>query len=171
MFDPTIFENLKVAFENHVYDLDNLNGQIDITNRIDRLELSVMSREFALQFKLADQKEVTAEILLEASLKDLAEEILEVAGGAPGCSLSVRFYMQVEDTHTECKQIQDILQNIWKPDLPPKQTLSFVYGQEQTVYLNTIEINFNHKINEDHMGDIPAFVDHVLRTLVELNDI
>ncbi|NYF24394.1 hypothetical protein HDC33_001219 [Sporosarcina sp. JAI121] len=25
LYDPTIFENLKIAFENHVYDLDNVN--------------------------------------------------------------------------------------------------------------------------------------------------
>ena len=34
MYDPTIFENLKVAFENHVYDLDNIERKIDIKNRV-----------------------------------------------------------------------------------------------------------------------------------------
>ncbi|MBE1554672.1 hypothetical protein [Sporosarcina limicola] len=53
MYDPTIFENLKVAFENQVYDLDNLDQKITITNRIDRMD-------FAIQFTLVDQPDVTA---------------------------------------------------------------------------------------------------------------
>ncbi|MNC74438.1 hypothetical protein D3C75_1257940 [compost metagenome] len=28
MFDPTIYDNLKVAFENYLYDLDNLDENI-----------------------------------------------------------------------------------------------------------------------------------------------
>ncbi len=173
MFDPTIFENLKVAFENHVYDLDNVTGEITITNRIDRLELSTMSREFALQFTLSDQKqnEVTAEIVLEVSLKDLAAEILEVPDQHPGCTLIVRFHMRIENVSTQCKQIEDVLQDIWKPAFPLVQTLSFVYNQEQVIYMDTVEIKFNHKINEEQMGQIHDFIDHVLQTLQELNTI
>lgn len=56
MFDPTVFDNLKVAMENAVYDLDNLDSRIDITQRIDRLEMSVMSREFGVQFRLRNSR-------------------------------------------------------------------------------------------------------------------
>ncbi|MEI0739291.1 hypothetical protein VQ056_26320 [Paenibacillus sp. JTLBN-2024] len=58
MFDPTIFENLKVALENQLYDLDNIDGLIRIIGRDDRLEMSVMSREFAIRFELAGRPEV-----------------------------------------------------------------------------------------------------------------
>ena len=34
MYDPTVFENLKVAFENQVYDLDTIEREIRIINRI-----------------------------------------------------------------------------------------------------------------------------------------
>ncbi|KHF34038.1 hypothetical protein CM49_03708 [Paenibacillus sp. P1XP2] len=78
MFDPTIFENLKVALENQLYDLDNIDGLIRIIGRDDRLEMSVMSREFAIRFELAGRPEVFAEIRLEASLADLSAEILEI---------------------------------------------------------------------------------------------
>ena len=44
MFDPTVFDNLKVAVENEFYDLDNLDRIIDITNRRDLLDMAVMSR-------------------------------------------------------------------------------------------------------------------------------
>lgn len=128
-----------------------------------------MSREFTLQFTLADQQDILAEILLGASIKDLAAEILETPDENPGCTLLLRFLMKVEDVATQCKQIKDVVQKIWKPDFPPVQTLSFEYNQDQVVYLNTVEIKFKHKINEDHMGDIPDFLEHVLRTLRELN--
>ncbi|QYR24321.1 hypothetical protein KZ483_25020 [Paenibacillus sp. sptzw28] len=171
MFDPTVFDNLKVAFENHVYDLDNLTEQIHITNRIDHLEMSVMSREFALEFTLVEQKEISAEIRLQASLKDLASEILEVEGEKPGCTLVLRFSLPIKDVSAQCNQIQGILQEIWQPDVAPIQTLSFVFGQDQPIYQDTIEMKFSRKINEDQMGDITELVDHVLRTLTELNTI
>jgi len=171
MFDPTIFDNLKVAIENQVYDLDNISGEIDITNRKDRLELSVMSRVFSLEFSLFEQDEVKAEIVLEASVKDLASEILETNGDTPGCTLTVYFHLVVEDIEFQCKQVETILENIWKPDQLPNQTLSFVYGTEYKGYMNSVEVPFNHKINEDHMDQIPDFIDHVLQSLIELNEV
>jgi hypothetical protein len=169
LFDPIVFENLKVAIENDVYDLDNISGEIEVTNRTDCLDLAVMAREFSLQFSLVNQQEITAEIVLCASIKDLADEILEVPGENPGCSLSMRFLLQVEDIEKECKHIEAIINNIWDPDLPPVQTIRFVYGKEQVKYMNTIELAFPHKINEEHIRDIPKFVDHIVNTLNELN--
>ncbi|BBH22283.1 hypothetical protein Back11_36280 [Paenibacillus baekrokdamisoli] len=168
MFDPTVFDNLKVAMENQVYDLDNLDGKIHITNRIDRMELSVMARVFALQFTLVEQKGVTAEIRLEASLKDLAAELLEQPGETPACTLRLRFYRQIEDVEKQCKQIETIIKGIWQPELQAKQTISFVYGQYPASYNLTVELKFNRKISEDQMDDIPDLLQHVLRTLREL---
>ncbi|TFE26973.1 hypothetical protein [Cohnella luojiensis] len=171
MFDPTVFDNIKVAFENQIYDLDNLSGQIRITNRIDRLEMSIMSREFALQFQLINQENVTAEIRLEASLKDLAAEILELQGEAPACTLILRFNLQIQEVSEQCKRVLEIMQRIWNPEEPPTQTLSFAYGQEITAYTNTVEMRFNRQINEDQMEDIPNLIEHVLQTLDELGAI
>ncbi|MNO88766.1 hypothetical protein D3C76_802310 [compost metagenome] len=171
MFDPTIYENLKVAFENQLYDLDNLDGIILITNRMDRLEMSVMSREFSLQFVLTDYPDVTAEISLEASLKDLAAEILEQPGETPACTLRLRFYMQLTNVDTQCRQIDDIIRNIWKSETTSTQTISYVYGRETPSYMNTIEVRFVRRISEDHMGDIPGVIDHVIQTLRDLRDL
>lgn len=168
MFDPTVFDNLKVAIENQVYDLDNLTGQILVTNRTDRLELSVMSRLFALQFMLIKRNEATAEIRLESSLKDLAAEILEQPGETPACTLRLRFYMQIEDPSRQCREVEEIIQKIWQPEMPPTQTLSFDYGEDPIIYRNTIEVRFNRKIGEEQMDDIPELLDYMLQTLDEL---
>lgn len=169
LFDPTVFENLKVAIENQLYDLDNLDGIIHITNRIDRLDMSVMSRKFALSFQRVGSEHVTAEFRLDASLQDLAAEILEYPGEDPACTLRLCFKMSIQDAGTACPQIDDILQRTWEPAVPPTQTVSFVYGQEPLQYLNTIELRFHRKINENQMEDIPNLIEHALYTLTELN--
>ncbi|MCL6460081.1 MAG: hypothetical protein K6T85_18975, partial [Gorillibacterium sp.] len=130
MFDPTVFENLKVAIENHVYDLDNLEHKVLINNRIDRMEMSVMSREFALRFILAEQEQVTAEIRLLASVKDLANEILEIPNEKPACTLCLSFEMPIKDVARQCSEVDLIMHKFWDPELKPTQTLSFIYGAE-----------------------------------------
>lgn len=169
MFDPTVFENLKVAIENQIYDLDNLDEIIHITNRIDRIDMSVMSREFALCFHRVGMEDVSAEFRLDASLQDLAAEILEYPGEDPACTLRLCFNMPIHDVDSECPQIDDILQRIWEPSVKPTQTISFVYGQEPMHYLNKIELRFHRKINENQMEDIPNLIEHALHTLTELN--
>ncbi|MBD2867495.1 hypothetical protein [Paenibacillus arenilitoris] len=168
MFDPTVFENLKVAFENELYDLDNLDRAIDIANRTDRLDMAVMAREFALQFRLAGRTDVTAELRLRATLADLAAEILETEGASPGCSLQLRFHLQVSEPDAQCGLIEEALRRIWQPELTPKQTISRVYGQEPIVHTNRIELDFNRQINEEQMEDIPELARHMLQTLKEL---
>jgi hypothetical protein len=76
MFDPTIFENLKVGIENAVYDLDNLDEIIRVTDRKDLLDMATLSRSFSLRFELARPSTTSAEICLETGLRDLAAEIL-----------------------------------------------------------------------------------------------
>ena len=171
MYDPTIFDNLKVAFENQVYDLDNLNRKIKIVNRIDRMDFSIIKRDFAIEFTMAEQQDVTAEICLEASLEELAAEILEEQGKNPGCSLRIRFKKLIQNVTKDCLQIEKSLIGIWGSDFKLTQTLSFVYGKEASTFLDNIELSYHHKINEDHMGDIADFIDQVLETLKILNEI
>ncbi|WDM23605.1 hypothetical protein [Paenibacillus polymyxa] len=171
MFDPTVFDNLKVAMENTVYDLDNLDSRIDITQRIDRLEMSVMSREFGVQFRLRKQPSVTAELQLKMDLNNLAAEILEIKDQIPGCVLLLSFHMEIREIESQCSRIENILTEIWKPDLRPVQTLSQIYGEKTPTYQNRIELRFSRQINEDQMEDIPELLEHILLTLMELNKV
>lgn len=165
MYDPTIFENLKVAFENHIYDLDNIDEKITIINRADCMDFAILARELAIQFTLVNQPDVTAEIVLQASIKELAGEILEVPGENLGCNLSVRFTKTVRNVAIECPQIEQALNSIWETDIQITQTLSFVHGQQASSYLNSIDMTFKSKINEEHMGDIAELLEHVLESL------
>lgn len=170
MYDPTVFENLKVAFENAVYDLDNIESKISITNRVDRMDFSVMARYFAIKFTLVDKPDITTEIILEASLEELAAEILEEPGKNPGCTMLLRFYKQIQNVPKQCKQIDQALKDVWESDLQITQTLSFMFEQKSKNYQDSIEITFEHKILEEHIDDISDFLEHVLKTLKVLND-
>lgn len=171
MFHPTVFENIKVTFENQIYDMDSLDGVIEVTDRADLLDLALMSREFRLSFRVRESDTVTAQVVLRSSVKDLSDEILEVPGSAPGCTLLLRFYMEIEDAAVQCEDIQVTLYNIWGPDLQQAQTLSFNYEEEREVYNNTIELTFKRQINEDQMEDIPELLKHILQSAKELASI
>jgi len=165
MYDPTVFENLKVAFENRVYDFDTIEREVRITNRSDQMDFAILARRFAIQFTLFDQEDVSAEIILEASLHDLANEILETPGGNPGCSLTVRFQKHVRHVKEQCGLIGETLSDIWENEVIVIQTLSFMYGDDEPGYLNNIEVKFRTKINEDNMGELPEFLNSVLDAL------
>lgn len=170
MFDPTVFDNLKVALENELYDMDNLDQSVRITGRVDRMELAVMSRLFRIQFQLPDVDLITGEIELEASLQELASEILEHKGADPGCVLKIRYKMLISNVDEICPQIQQVMEKIW-PAQKVTQTISYVYDPEKTsTLLSTIEITFPRKINEEQMNDIPELAQFAVHTIQELRD-
>ena len=169
MFHPTIFENLKVAFENRIYDLDSLDGKIDILNRVDRMDFAIMKRDFAIRFALLGEPDVTVEVVLEASLQELADEILENERAHPGCALRLRFRKKVEDTEKACKEIAKSLEEIWEDDVEIKQTLSYELKDKSEGELDTILVKFKPKLDEEHIPEIPEFLDHVLESLEALN--
>lgn len=171
MYDPTIFENLKVAFENHVYDLDNIERKIDIKNRVDQMDLSIIARTFKIEFTLADQSDITVEIILDASLEDLAGEILEVGKTNIGCTLALKFIKSIQNPDLQCEEIEQAIKYVWEDDIELTQTLSYVFGTELSSYTNAIEVKFTQKINEDQISDIGMFLEHVLETLNIFNKI
>jgi hypothetical protein len=168
LFHPTVFDNIKIAFENQIYDYDNLDGILVVTDRSDLLNMALMSREFSLSFQLTAGRSVTAEVFLTSSVKDLSDEILEVPNMDPGCNLSLRFYMEIEDIPAECQAIESILKAIWGPEFQPVQSLSFIYGQEGETYNNCIELRFKRQITEEQMEDIPNLLNHLLQSVEEL---
>ena len=171
MYDPTVFENLKVAFENHVYDLDNIERKINIINRTDRMDFSIIKRDFSIEFVLFDKPAVSAEIIIEASLEELASEILETPGKNPGCTLQLKFQKDVMDVPSECKNIELALKQIWEGDITITQHVSFEYGYLEQNYVNTTLLSFQQKINEDNMSEIEDFLASVIESLELLHDI
>lgn len=180
MFDPTVFENLKIAFENQLYDLDNVDDVISIIDRKDNLDLAVMSRTWTLTFILTqlelDEAPISAEIVLSSSVQDLAGEILEQEAAYPACNLMLRFHCLIDNPLEQCPKIEHVIHEIWERDMVPRQLLSALYDTElypiegssiwlPIVYQNTIELPFNRRINEDQMEDIEQLIQYTINTL------
>jgi hypothetical protein len=178
VFDPTIFENIKVALEGAVYDLD-FAGEIAVISRSDRVDLAVMSREYTLEFQDRKQKEdkkITAVLTLAAGPGDLAGEILELPETEErkfGCALRVMFLMDMDEI-AHCANIEATLDDIWSYRPRITQELSFVYHlfseRSPSVYRNTVSLDFGRKINEDNIDDLFNIVEHAVYSLRELSN-
>ncbi|MDO7908045.1 hypothetical protein Q5741_16655 [Paenibacillus sp. JX-17] len=170
LYDPTIFENVKVALENEIYDLDNLSQAVVIQGRQDLMDLAVLSRRFMLAFALPQHFGITAEVELSSSLHDLAGELLQLAGTEPiGCRLDIRFRMKLREPEAVCAQISSVLSGIWGPEPRIAQHLTYTFGTEG--YLNRIDVTFDRKIGEEQMDDLAELLDYVLRSLRALHEL
>ena len=167
MFDPTIFDNIKVVLEGEIYDLD-LAGEITINNRNDWVDLARMSREYRIQFCLVENNKKTAECILSADTKDLSSEILELKSQTkPGCELSICFEVQVEDPGIECKMIEEKLNQIWSHRPTITQTIQFNY-LEPLRMRNKVLLQFGRKIDEDNIQDIPNLIEYTIKSLRDI---
>lgn len=184
MFDPTVYENLKVVLEGAVYDLD-LAGSILVTDRQDWVNLATMSRTYRIAFRLADAADesdplasaepseapLTAEAVLSTELSDLAGEILELPDAAPGCSLEISFRMELApgaDPARLCPDIEAALKRIWGERFEIRQTLSYEFGSAHMPSENRIQVLFGRRFGEDVAEDLPRLVDHAVLSLQEL---
>lgn len=169
LFDPTIFDNLKVVIEGAVYDLDSV-GSILVTHRSDRVELATMSRDYAIRFC---EKEVegkaTAEVQLLMKTEDISAEILEREDRLIGCHVKLVFELEVLHPDQECPQLKELLEKIWEDQPQIIQQLSYTYGEEKKSYNNRIFVDFGRKINEEQIEDMGTFIDHVLYSLQSIN--
>lgn len=168
LFDPTIYDNLKVVLEGCVYDFD-LEGHILVTNRIDRIELATMSRCYAIRFREQKAAAASAQIGLSASMADLAAELLARKGEPPGCELDISFSTRVLDPETDCRIIEQELQHIWERRPVFEQELTFRYPQPTEGFDNRIVLRFGRKLDESNADDFPRLVDVTLRSLRWLN--
>ena len=168
MFDPTIFDNLKVVTEGLIYDMD-LSGKIRIIERTDQVELAHMSRSYGIIFELADHPGPHAEIQIYAALADLASELLMVEGDSAGCALHIYFTLDIEEPEETCRRIQNALEQIWQERIIEQQ-ISYPYTNGKTIFQDRIHIRFDRKISEQHIDDIPDLLEHVTRSLLILHE-
>ncbi|MED0675476.1 hypothetical protein [Aneurinibacillus thermoaerophilus] len=177
MFDPTIYENIKVALEGAIYDFD-FAGEILVTSRSDTVELASMSRTYTIGFSERHKKAekgTTALLILSADAADLVGEILELPeseGRKFGCTLRVQFVMEITDI-ARCRRIEEELNAIWSHRPLIMQELAFRYEplelDEPALYRNTVTLDFGRKINEDNIGDIYNIVEHTVHSLRRLD--
>lgn len=112
MFDPTIYENLKVVVEGELYDRDS-DGEIAIINREDIVNLATMSRSYLVTFTLKNSPQLfTATIKLNATANDLYREIL-TENQQIGCKLILFLQGPIKDIVKTPALIEDLLADKW----------------------------------------------------------
>ena len=166
MFDPSIFENLKVVLEGKWYDLD-LANEITITARKDLVDLASMSRTFTTQFQLLPKDtSPIGEMTIHASLQDFAIEKMENTLHTIGCELFVTFFTSIQ-TEEDCNEILNDLQSKWnfRPNITQK--ISYTPGKRDNLSV-AIQLSFGRKINEDHLDDLEAIIQLTVESLYYL---
>ncbi|KMM38198.1 hypothetical protein [Guptibacillus hwajinpoensis] len=159
MFDPTIYENVKVVLEGELYDRD-LEGEISIINRKDLVDLASLSRMYEVQFNENPQVRVT--IGLFADLANFSAEQLQIENSNPGCEINISFDVLISDTE-ECAKIEEDIRSIWGYRPSIQQKVSFVYNQEEEL-TSHIQLEFNRRINEDQISDLSELIEYAVQT-------
>ncbi|AST91729.1 MULTISPECIES: hypothetical protein [Sutcliffiella] len=162
MFDPTVFDNIKVVVEGDLYDLD-LDGHLQVIDRKDLIDLATMSRTFRMEVTV-DQS-LTAIISLQTDIKQLAIEINHLKGDKPGCYMQLTFQQALNSS---------IAINDWEANLRRKwgmqwrishQVIQYVNGTEENVLKTTIHLD--HLIFEETIDDVRQILLLLYETLKE----
>lgn len=94
MFDPSVYENVKVVVEGAIYDLD-LDGDIQIINRKDIVDLASISRTYEIEFTVVDYENILVHFILKADLASFAQEKMK-QDSMVGCELILIFSIAVK---------------------------------------------------------------------------
>jgi hypothetical protein len=167
MFDPTIYDNLKVVFEGGLYDLDEA-GRILVIGREDLVDLASMSRTFRMQVRKRNGR-CKASLELFSGLLDFAGEFqyIRLADESPGCHLRLSFELPFEcGRHSD--NMQQHLESVWGE-------VAQIFHEETRVLLPEeggghykIRLEFLDKIDESHIDDVEPLLEHFVATLDEL---
>lgn len=166
MFDPTVFENLKVLAEGAFYDLD-LDGELAVIDRHDLIDLAHMSRKYEIivRHDADKEKDVECTFSLSAGLSAFAEEKLPAfSKRSPGCALKITFRF-IDPEHP--LRIIHILKQTWDKGYHYQVLKHTPIGYNREGTYVTIEIKREKPIYEDDVAVLHTYVrqvQHILST-------
>lgn len=165
MFDPIVFDNLKVVVEGEIYDLD-LSGQVSVTNREDFVDLAQFTRTYRISFQ--PHFCCTASLTLSTDLDNIHAELTPSRVEKPGCTVYIHFQLKKQKPFEEAEfqNIQEMCERIWGTTRVVKQRITHEVGGSE--YENNIEVTFNRFIYEDQVGDLIKMIDYMLQTTDQL---
>jgi hypothetical protein len=174
MFDPTAFDNIKVVVEGAIYDRD-LDGELRVTNREDLVDLATLSRTFKLAFLLtqSNRRNLYAELKIQAGLKNLAAELLEIddSSTSAGCVVIVTFHLAHGSDKELFLNIQKVLEEIWGKERKIVQAVKINPLIKSDTIDNEVTVFFNRLIGEDQIGDLTDMIDYIVLTLKRLEKV
>ncbi|TVY07263.1 hypothetical protein [Paenibacillus cremeus] len=168
MFDPTIFDNLKVVLEGGLYDLD-AEELISVIGRVDQIDLASMSRTFGIAVKLREGK-VKAELRLSSGLLDFAAELrgVSVVGAQPGAELSIEFELPADPVGIgRFDAIHRHLHQQWGSEAAigyeERSRFTTQPAPRRTIFIATVA--FQRKVDENHIADLDSLLEHIVESL------
>ncbi|KZZ84217.1 MULTISPECIES: hypothetical protein [Bacillaceae] len=168
MFDPTVFDNLKVVLEGAVYDLD-LEGYIEVNSRNDLVNLADMSRCWNIGFQETGLQEgAAAEIELSIVADQLQAEWKKTTSYA-GCRLRIHYTLPAAADENGMAVLTAI-REIWGADAIVESEVSFDPFASQKMHRQTFTLSFSTMITEEHAGDLERLAESVFQTLKRIND-
>lgn len=161
MFDPTVFDNLKVITEGYIYDLD-MENKIVITDRSDIIDLAIMSRRYTVTFALNENKPQSAMIRIEMNHNQIAGELLHKIKKT-GCNLKVTFQEEVQIQGYD-ELLLKKLHKTWEGNV-----IKLFVTKEMTsnmgLFHNCYQVEFLSVYGEDQIEDLLHIVDDTISLL------
>ncbi|MFD1738431.1 hypothetical protein ACFSCX_18060 [Bacillus salitolerans] len=168
MFDPTIFDNVKVVMEGAVYDKD-LDGVLNVIDRKDFVNLAEMSRHYSISFAIYDHPSSYCKWQLSSDVRQLSNEILRPYDKSEqGCLTSIEFSILVTMNEQEWKGIEEIISNHWKGRNISLE-IRIPYPLEENVRLHAT-VHFDRIIMEEDIDDLVEMLTFMLNTLHSLRE-
>lgn len=169
MFDPTIFDNLKVVLEGDIYDLD-LDNVIQVIDRKDLVDLATMSRHFQCTLQSSETTHnIASTIYLKADSKDLYTEILELDKEVAGCTIEIDFNIPITDAKEQPIQIGQILNDLWGNRPTIRQQIYYSWQDTEQLYTKVL-LSFTRKIGEEQISDFKVITNLVVESLYLLEE-
>jgi hypothetical protein len=161
MFDPTVFDNLKVIVEGYIYDLD-LENEISVTDRSDNIDLATMSRSYTITFANKYKKNPTATIGMEMRQQQLVGELMHSIEN-PGCHINVALEEQLQ-TQEYDELLLKKLKKIWEGH-SIKLFLTKEITSSLKVYHHRYQVDFQICYGENDIEELLHIVEHSISLL------
>lgn len=162
MFDPTVFDNLKVVIEGYIYDLD-LGNEISIIHRSDVIDMATMSRKYSIQFVSDHFRSTFVQVDINMDQQQLAGELLQTINN-PGCVVSLTF---VENSKSQDYDV--FFYKKLKKNWSGNQDVVLISIKEQTMsstkHIHKYQVNFTSLFGEDDLEELLNIVDHAIHLL------
>jgi hypothetical protein len=167
LFDPTIFDNLKVVIEGAVYDKD-LEDLWNVIDRRDYVDLATMSREYSICFQLNKNSNSNCKWHLTSTITQLASELTAQKDlSVQGCSTSLEFTVSILEGKRQLESVYDTISHIWGDrELVATVTDSYPKASHSKLIVGVV---FNRTIYEEDIDDLITMLTYMERTLYELH--
>jgi hypothetical protein len=168
MFDPTAFDNMKVVIEGLIYDKD-LDGEYEIIDRNDFVNLSKMDRLFSIQFKKLNKltKTTSCTFSMSTTASDLYNELIN-GNTEVGC------YIEIEFSFPKPLEIEIIQRSLLLFQNKTNEQFTPIYNikhsiLDKNIIESSVNIKFQNKMTEDEFDLIEELV-HITEIMLQWYD-